>query len=230
MLEDGLSYPTQGDDWIARMLIGGFLVFFSFLFIPLIIFNGYLLKVLRETIAGNEEPPAWEDWGELLVDGVKTMVVGFVYSVVPVAVIFGIGFTFMGLGGAAGDSGGGLLAGFGLMFVFLLIPVMFVVYYIVPAALSNMAMEGSLSAAFDVGTLKDVVLSGNYLVAVLMPIVVGLIVNVVSFFLGLTGIGALFVPFLSFYAQVAVFRMFGLAFEEEIGKQTASATGAAAPA
>lgn len=227
MLEEGLSYPMQGDDWIARMLIGGVLIFFSFLLFPAIIFYGYLVKILKETIEGSEEPPAWEDWGELFVDGLKSMIVSFVYAIVPTAVIFGIGFAVLGVG-AAGESG--LVAGFGLMFFLLLIPIMFLVYYLVPAALANMAIQDSIGAAFDFSTLKDVVLSGNYFIAVLMPIVVGTIVNVVSTFLGFTVIGYVFVPFVAFYGQVAIFRMFGTAFAEEMQTTSTTSTSPAAPA
>ena len=175
MLEDGLSYPMQGDSWIVQMLIGGVLLTFFFLLIPLLAFNGYLLRVIGTTVRGESQPPAWDDWGELIVDGIKFTIVGLVYSIVPMVVIFGVGGALIGLGGAAGNSSGGLIAGFGLMAFLLLIPVLFLVYYIVPAALANMAVEGSLGAAFDFSLLKNVVLTTDYFIAVLMPIVVGII-------------------------------------------------------
>lgn len=88
---------------------------------------------------------------------------------------------------------------------------MVVLYYLVPAALTNMALEGSFGAAFDVGTLKRVLLSADYLVAWPIPFVVVLVMNVVSVLLvALTfGIGGLLLPFVQFYVQVSVFFMFG---------------------
>jgi len=227
MLEDGLSYPMQGDQWIGRILIGGVIVFFAFLLLPIFFFQGYLLRVLGSTVRGEPEPPAWEDWGGLFVDGLKATAVTFIYAFVPVAVFGVLSLFLFGLGGAAGDSGGGLIAGFGLLTLLLAIPVMFLVYYLVPAALANMAVEGSIGSAFDFDMLSNVVLSVDYFIAVLMPIVVGVIVNIVSFVLGITIIGYLLVPFVAFYGQVAVFRMFGLAFAKQSAGTGSRATGAA---
>ena len=218
MLEDGLSYPMQGDSWIGRTLIGGLLLVFSPFVLPAFVFYGYLLRVLGSTIEGEAEPPAWGDWGGLLVDGLKATVVGIVYALVPTILIFGVGAVFIGAGSAAGSDGGGLLAGFGILTVLLTIPVLFLVYYLVPAALSNMAAEGSLGAAFDVDMLKQVVLTSDYFIAVLLPIVVGIGINVVAQILAITIVGLLVVPFLMFYGQVAVFRMFGLAFAKQADK------------
>nr|WP_225307726.1 MULTISPECIES: DUF4013 domain-containing protein [unclassified Haloarcula] len=215
----------QGDSWIAQMLIGGVLLVFFFLLIPLLAFNGYLLRVIGTTVQGESEPPAWDDWGGLIVDGIKFSIVGLVYSIVPMVVIFGIGGTLIGLGGAAGESGGGIIAGFGLMAFLLLIPVLFLIYYIVPAALANMAVEGSLGAAFDFSLLKNVVLTSDYFIAVLMPIVVGIITNIISNVLAVTVIGLVLVPFVSYYGQVAVFRMFGTAFANQTNKNAQQVTG-----
>ncbi|MDS0253151.1 DUF4013 domain-containing protein [Haloarcula argentinensis] len=215
----------QGDSWIAQMLIGGVLLVFFFLLIPVFAFNGYLLRVIGTTVDGESEPPAWDDWGELIIDGIKFSIVGLVYSIVPIVAIFGIGSVLLGLGGAAGESGGGIIAGFGLMTILLLIPVMFLVYYIVPAALANMAVEGSLGAAFDFSLLKNVVLTSDYFIAVLMPIVVGIITNLISNILAVTVIGLVLVPFVTYYGQVAVFRMFGTAFASQTNKNAKQVTG-----
>ena len=215
----------QGDSWIAQMLIGGVLLVFFFLLIPVFAFNGYLLRVIGTTVEGESEPPAWDDWGGLIIDGIKFSIVGLVYSIVPIVAIFGIGSVLLGLGGAAGNSGGGIIAGFGLMTLLLLIPVLFLVYYIVPAALANMAVEGSLGAAFDFSLLKDVVLTSDYFIAVLMPVVVGIITNLISNILAFTVIGLVLVPFVTYYGQVAVFRMFGTAFASQTNKNAQQVTG-----
>jgi len=227
MLEDGLSYPMQGDSWIGRVLIGGVMVFLAFLIIPIFFFQGYLLRVLGSTVRGEPEPPEWGDWGGLLIDGLKSAAVTFIYAFVPTAVFGVLAILFAGLGGAAGDSGGGIIAGFGVLTLLLFIPVMFLVYYIVPAALANMASDGSIGAAFDFDMLSNVVLSVDYFIAVLMPIVVGVLINIISFVLGITIIGYLLVPFVAFYGQVAIFRMFGLAFAKQSGGGTTTQSSAA---
>jgi hypothetical protein len=45
-----------------------------------------------------------------------------------------------------------------------------------------------------------------------MPIVVAIVLWMISILLTITIVGLLLLPFLQFYGQVAVFRMFGVAF------------------
>ena len=66
MLEDGLSYPIRGD-WIGRIVIGGILGLLTVLVIPAFLVVGYLVRVLEETVAGDEVPPEFTDWGGLLI-------------------------------------------------------------------------------------------------------------------------------------------------------------------
>jgi len=104
------------------------------------------------------------------------------------------------------------------------------VLYLVPAALTNYAVEGSIGAAFDIGAIKPVVLSMDYLMAMLIPVFVAIGVNMIAGILAITIIGLLLVPFLYFYTYVAVFRMYGLAFaktsQTAMGSSSAPASAA----
>lgn len=211
MLEDGLSYPFRGE-WVGRILIGGVLSFFSFLFIPLLPLNGYFVNVLRDTARGNDDPPEFTDWGSLFVKGIGALLIVLAYAIVPMLVYGAIVTTFLGVGAAIGGDAGGFFAGFGFLSLLLLIPVLLFVYYLIPAALTNFALEGTVGAGFDFGTIGDVVFTTDYLLAVLLPIVVAVILWMATFVLAITVIGLLFLPFLQFYGQMAVFRMFGRAF------------------
>lgn len=213
MLEDGLSYPMRGD-WIGRVLIGSVLMFFSWLFVPIILLMGYFVRVLEETIAGNEEPPEFTDWGELLIKGAIASVIGFVYSAVPLliyaifaVVVFGVGGLF---GGAEGGLTGLLLGLLVIMLTF--IPVVMLIYYIVPAALTNYARTGEIGSAFRFGEIAPVLLSVEYLIAVLVPLAIAFATSIAVSILFATVIGAVLVPVVYFYAQVVIFRMFGSAF------------------
>lgn len=213
MLEDGLSYPIRGD-WLGRTIIGAILGFLSFLVLPAVFLMGYFVRVLESTVSGADEPPAFEEWGDLFVTGLVATVISLVYSIVPlVAYTFLVG-TLFGVGGMVGGDGGGLLAGLGLMTLLTFIPVMLLIYYIVPAALTNYAHTGEVGSAFDFGVIKSVVLSLEYLLAMLLPIAIGIVVWFVVAFLAMTVVGLLLVPFIYFYAYVAIFRMFGLAFSK----------------
>jgi hypothetical protein len=233
MFEDGMTYPVRGD-WFGRTVIGGLLFIFSIFLIPIFFLVGYLIRVLERTVAGVDEPPAFDDWGDLFVKGIVGTVISVIYSVVPF-VVFGILgsvlFGVVGLAGSAGGDGGGIVAGLGFTAILILgllfVPVLFIVYYMVPAALTNYAIEDEFGAAFDFGTIKPILLSSEYLVATLLPLVVSVLLWIATSILGLTVIGLVLVPFLQFYGQVAVFRMFGSAFESVTRR---SGTARASPA
>ncbi|WP_123621059.1 DUF4013 domain-containing protein [Halorubrum sp. CSM-61] len=211
MLEDGLSYPIRGD-WIGRIIIGGILGFLSVLLLPAFVIVGYLVRVLEQTVGGEDVPPEFTDWGDLLMKGVIGTVITIAYTVIPVVLYAVVVAVVAGTSGAVGGDAGALIGVVGVLLALAFVPVLFLVYYAVPAALSAYAARGELSAAFDVGLLKPALLSTEYLVAVLMPIVVAVITWVVTAVLAATVVGLLLVPFVQFYGQVAVFRMFGSAF------------------
>jgi len=211
MLEDGFSYPLR-DDWIGRIVIGGVLGFLTVLVVPAFLIVGYLVRVLEGTIGGDEVPPEFTDWGDLLMKGVIGTIIGIAYTVVPV-VAYGVVIAVVaGTGGAVGGDAGALIGAVGVLLALAFVPVLFLVYYAVPAALSAYAARGELGAAFDPDLLKPALLSTEYLVAVLMPIVVAIVTWIATAVLAVTVVGLLLVPFVQFYGQVAVFRMFGTAF------------------
>jgi hypothetical protein len=212
MLEEGLSYPFNGDSALGRIIIGGLLGFGSFLIVPAIALMGYLVWVLDGAARGEEEPPAFEDWGDMIVDGLKATAVAIVYGIVPFLLVFLSIFVIAGGSASGSETGMGILGGIGLLGILVSILAMFVLYYLIPAALTNMALEDSFGAAFDFGTIKQVILTGDYLVAWLIPFVLAALMNVVVFLLAITVVGLVVVPFVQFYVQVAAFYMFGVAF------------------
>ena len=227
MLEDGFSYPLR-DDWIGRIVIGGVLGFLSVLVVPAFLIVGYLVRVLEGTIRGEEVPPEFTDWGDLLMKGVIGTIIGVAYTVIPV-VAYGVVIAVVaGTGGAVGGDAGALIGAVGVLLALAFIPVLFLVYYAVPAALSAYAARGELGAAFDPDLLKPALFSTEYLVAVLMPIVVAIVTWIATVVLAVTVVGLLLVPFVQFYGQVAVFRMFGTAFAT-VNDRVEGASGGAGP-
>ncbi|MFC6724278.1 DUF4013 domain-containing protein, partial [Halobium palmae] len=119
MLTDSLDYLREGDDWVKTLLIGGVLGLLVVLVVPMFVVYGYLMRVLRIRMRGEETVPEFDDWGEMTVDGLKAFVVAFVYGVVPailgaVFVVFGV----LGLVGG-GNADSGLLAGLGTLGILL---------------------------------------------------------------------------------------------------------------
>ncbi|MFB6301881.1 MAG: DUF4013 domain-containing protein [Haloferacaceae archaeon] len=211
MLEDALSFPTRSDDWVGTMLIGGALSLLGFLILPAILVYGYLVRVARAGATG-AEPPSFTDWGDLLVDGVKVFALGLGASLVvlvPLAVAAAVG------GAVAGVTGSRTFAGVVVLgFLFVLTVAALVVGYFLPAALANFAIEDSLAAAFDVETVVDGALTGEYATAWLFALVVGIVGNLVGGLLTLILVGFVVL----FYAQVVSAYLFGRGFAMGLGE------------
>jgi hypothetical protein len=211
MIQEGISYPLKGDSALTRIIVGTLLTVGSFLLIPAFVLLGYLVNVLEQSARGGSDPPAFDDWAGMLVDGLKATLVTMVYGIIPFG-IMSVFISSIAAGGITEGGAGSILAGVGLIGILLSFVALVVVYYLVPAALTNMAIEDSLGAAFDFQGLKDVLLSSEYLIAWLVPFGISFVLNIVVFLLSVTVIGLVLVPSLQFYAQVAIFFMFGRAF------------------
>lgn len=83
MLSEALEYPRARDDWFKSILIGGVLSLFSWLLVPAILVVGCIVRVLRSTMAGEETPSVFDDWGDLLRDGLRATIIGLAYGLIP---------------------------------------------------------------------------------------------------------------------------------------------------
>ncbi|MFC7167651.1 DUF4013 domain-containing protein [Halospeciosus flavus] len=227
MFEDSLTYPKRGDDALVTLLVGGFLplvataiavlgvvlsafgiglLLLPLAVVPQLALSGYFVAVARRRLDGVHEPPAFDDWKQLFVDGVKITLAQIGYAV-PLLVLWFVGLVVFFVGALAGRGGPGQNA-VGMVggVVFLLLCLVTVVYglavaYVFPVALVNFAREDDLGAAFDLDVLKAVSFDGDYAVAWLLAAVVYVIgagtlgpMLVWVFFLGFVVI---------FYAQVS---------------------------
>jgi hypothetical protein len=201
-LEESVTYPMERDDWVTTVLVGGVLILLGFLVVPVFAAYGYVVQTIRGSLSGAPEPPAFDDWGRLLVDGVQAWLITVVYLFVPAVV------GAVAVGGSAvailtgGDVGtavgvGGLLLGFALSALLSLVFGYFAVVGVV-----NFAREDRFAAGFDFGVIRAVALHREYAVAWLLS------------------------PFASFYAAVVAADLWADGFA---GAHTATA-GTARPA
>jgi hypothetical protein len=223
MLGDALQFPRSGDDWLPTVIIGGVLSILGVLILPALVIQGYLVRVLRAGARDNATVPSFTEWGRLLVDGLKILLVSLGYGlavVVPLVVLSVVLAVTNGLGAEAG--GPGLLAGLiglGVGIAFVLLSV--AVGYVVPAAMANFAIQGRLGAAFDVGTVAQGAFTVEYAIAWLL----GLLVAVVGGLLGAV-LSALVVGiFLLFYVQVSVYYLWGRGFAAGLGHEPGAPQG-----
>lgn len=230
-IEDALTYPTESDDWVTIVLIGGVLTLLSFLLIPAFAVYGYLVRAIRSNLDGEAEPPEFDDWGTLIVDGIKVFVVGFLYMLVPLAVMFltvGTALAAILTGSEAGAAAGLGTLVFGLVISF----VLFLIFgYFAAVGIVNLAREDSFGAAFDLDTLRNVGLDGDYAVPWLVSVGVFIGVSMITGVLNIIPLlGTIVGVFLNFYALIVASRLWadGFLAATEGGGVTAATDSASA--
>jgi len=216
MFQEALNYPRNSDSAVKNVAIGGVLLVLSFLFVPALAAFGYVVRSLRNVLNGVEEPPEFDDWGDLLTDGAKAFAIGVVYSLVPaviaVVAVLASGAT-LGLGG--NGIGSGLVVGLiALVAALLVFVVSLLAAYVVPAAVVAWVRTDSLGAAFSPRELRVLAFSKTYATGWAVAFGIGLLAGIVSSALGAVFIGALLVPFIAFYGKVAGAYAIGSAVRE----------------
>ncbi len=152
-LERSFRYPFSGEDWKARMALGGILYIAASLlgFIPwiggvlyvlaILIPLGYSYKIFRDRLRGADGfPLPWGEWGDLFTRGWAVFLVSFGYCLIP-AVLYWLGKSLW--------HGGGIGAFLGVLFLILGVGVGLVAFFLFPMALAFFSMENeSFAAAF----------------------------------------------------------------------------------
>lgn len=177
----------EDPEWIKKAAIGGGLYLLGTLLLIVLgaglllyaIVGGYAMRVMQRTYAGDPRPlPEWEDYGGLLRDGLKLLVLSLGYA----AVVFGVpGVLVVILGVIAGASGsdavGGLIALVILLLqlLFMLLALALAVY--LPAAIARMTLYQRLGAGFEVKENIGLIRRNpsNYAISVLLVLLANFI-------------------------------------------------------
>lgn len=161
---DLLFYPFEDGEWKQKFLIGGLLVAGSLmvpvlglvLLVPLV---GYMLEIARRTAEdGTPALPDWDDWGGLFRQGIKGLVVTFVYMLLPIllfccALVLMLAVIPISLtGDEAAIVSASLFGQFAGLFVLgvAMIPLL-ALTFLALIALARLAVTGELRDAFDFG-------------------------------------------------------------------------------
>ncbi len=167
-----IFFPFQGKNWGIKTLIGVVLFFAEFLVVPIPFVMGYSAQIMKGIINRDEDPelPEWNDWGMLIIDGVKLYGALLIYLLPSLILIFSgyllafalnMGFSMASIPLIANSSDpsglyllpffgsmAGTFIGFAIAILGLLLIIISQVF--VPAALGNMIAKGEFSAAFRV--------------------------------------------------------------------------------
>jgi hypothetical protein len=212
LLEEAVGYAVE-DDVVKRVLIGGLLVSFSVLVVPIVYILGYYVDIIRETINDSDTPPVFstEDVGVRLKRGLGAAVVSLIYSLpvllLYVAVLVGV----LGVGSLSGLTEGSIILA---LLITSVVGIVGSVYAaaVTPAALTLYADTGSITGAVSLSGMKDIVACKQYMVAFLLSLIIltvsGVIAVVVSF---IPFVGFLFIGFIQFPVIVVSYRMFARA-------------------
>jgi hypothetical protein len=223
VLGAALGFPTNGDQTVKTILVGGVLSLLGgVLLVPLLPVQGLMVRVLRAGAVETTDPPVFENWGDLFVDGLLAFVVQILYVLVPVFVLVvgsfavGAGAVASGVGADPGSVDAGAGAGLGIaggLVALVGVLSVLVAVYLLPAALANFAHEEEFTAAFNVRTVARAAFTGEYLVAAVLALVVALTLGAVAAALTVLLIGV----FLSFYVQMVVFYLLGRGYGAGLG-------------
>lgn len=210
MLREALGFPRNREGATRDLIIGGALVLASPVLLPGLLLEGYLLRVMNAGARGRGVPPAFGDWGRLLVDGFKAVVVAVVWGLLPLVVlavgtvataVFVLSLQGPPLSPSIDPTAATMehVAIVGIV-VFALLVLAVVSWLHLPAALVALATQRRLGAAFQTGALWSVVSTKQYLVGCILAAVVLLIGSILA---------AAFTPVLVgfvllFYVQVTV--------------------------
>ena len=234
VISDSLRYPTS--NW-SKLVIVGVLLLISFLIIPLFLVLGYMFRVIKASLAGVEELPAFEEWVEMLVEGIKLLLVYIIYSL-PAIIIALISFislwsslkslTYITQANGTTVTPDMFFAFFGgTVLIGLIIAGLYslVIYPIMAVAIGNMAYyNGEFSAAFRFNEILSIISQIGwvdliiwYIVLIMVGIAIGFIVSIIAIIPILGWIFLIFIVypyFYLFYAR-AVAWLYSSAFAEE---------------
>jgi ABC-type glycerol-3-phosphate transport system permease component len=217
---------------VLAVVLIGFLIL-PFALVPQILTQGYLVRVLDDTLDGGVDPPVWEEWTDVFVDGLKFVVVSIVYSlpVVVVSVVLVLLFAFgTSVGAGVGGDGGGAIAGLSVLLALVLGLVVLVlalaVFYVLPIGICGMAQDDAVGGAFDVDRIRTVATTREYAVAWGAGAVTLVVGGGVAQFLIFLLVGF---PLL-FAVQVLAFRFFARGYADALDLDVAPAGASPAAA
>lgn len=238
-IESDARYPLTSEDAARTLLLGTVLSLFMWLIIPALPLWGYFLRVIRGSIEGTDEPPVFDDWEDLTREGVVAVVVFLIYQLLPIIialVILAIGIGIGATGTETVRTVGGIVS---ILSILVWGVLQVIAGYLTPAAIANVAREQQIKAGFDVGLIRDVVLTQAYLVhwlyAICVSLVIGFVASAVGGIIGLPFsllglipiIGLLFllvaftIPYIigtaiGFYGQMVIMRIWGEGYVEAL--------------
>ena len=152
--KDSLEYSAKD---LKTLLILGVTYFLSFLFLPIFLIYGYSYRVTKISVEGmingNDPLPEFDNVIDMFVDGIKVVLVYFVYCLIPFLIFMLFAIVYSAIGGY-GESA--------LMAIGSIVTIVAIIcaYLMSMFGVANMAnYDGSLKKAFDYKEIIEIIKS-----------------------------------------------------------------------
>ncbi len=238
-LKSFFRFPFEGPEAANRFAVGAALVLAGMFvpIIPCIFVAGYLLRIGRRAIKGEELAlPAWDEWGRLFVDGLRLGLAGLVFILPGLLVIAaGMAFYFYSVlamqtaspyMGSEAEAGLAVqfLGGMASMFLSMSVGYAALVLGAIPmtVGLAHLVAEDRFAAAFHVRQWWPILWKNklSYLVTWLLVAGLAMVSNLAVMMTGYSMILCCFVPILmaplGFYLALVGSALFGQAYREGV--------------
>jgi hypothetical protein len=214
------SFVFEDDQWITKILLAAAILLLGILFswvllIPLILafalLGGYSVEITRRAMQGQLSGlPEWDNWGDLLAEGIKVIIIGIVYALplIVLSIFLSIPISIFA------ENAQGLSTLFSLLLSCVSLLYAIAMSIVFPAAIAFYVAHDDLGAAFRFGEVFGFVRDAlsTYLITFLMSWVAQLIGQLGSI---ICGVGWLVtVP----YAYMVTGHLYGQAYVESQGQ------------
>lgn len=222
---ESLRYPLSGESPARTIVLGVTLSALGLLVVPALAVTGYYGRVLARSSRGDSAPTFGNVPG-LLADGLRTWLVFGTYLIAGVVVLLLFAFAAIVLGGVNTGLGAEVGALALVMLALLALGLFaFPTWYFVPAALTELARERRVGAAFDFGAIRRVVFDRRYFLRWLVGCGLVFVGSVAYSALVLVDLGVPLVDHVvgvavNFYSQTAAFHCFGRGYALATGDAT----------
>ena len=226
-----IVFPFKDQHWVRKFVVGGLLALCGMV-IPLFLIpvSGYMMRIIRRTLDDDTPSlPDWDDWGDLILSGLKAWLVTIVYSLPLWAMILcsqgaitaGVLTTTIGIAEESPLALGGIalalmgFASFGVATI-LTFPLMF----LSPVALARMVAHDSVGSAFQLGEVWRELKTGfkHYILAFVVYLALSmgasLVATLMIYSVCLTCLSPFAYAVAVVYAFVMQGTLYGLAYRE----------------
>jgi hypothetical protein len=218
-MDIGKAYLFVKDEegWIGKIAIGAVILFFSFLIIPIFFLVGYQIAVARSVLDGDEHPlPAWDNWGQLFIDGVVVLIAQFIYALPLVLLSLCSWLVFLVPALGAGTDleealAGGALIGF-LAIMCVIVLLAFALAFVVPALYVQYARNGDFGSMFRFAEVIEIARQNlvDILLTILANLGAGLVLSLLITIASITICGGIILSFAGpVWLMVATAHLYG---------------------